>query len=84
MEYFVLKFKNNLHTDTIVVSFMNVFTAVFCGFAVFAMLGFMAKNLGVGIDEVVQSGPGLAFIGNDSNKICSFSFFLSFLFFFVY
>lgn len=42
---------------------MNVFTAVFCGFAVFAMLGFMAKNLNVDIPDVVQNGPGLAFIG---------------------
>ncbi|XP_031640366.1 sodium- and chloride-dependent GABA transporter 1-like isoform X2 [Contarinia nasturtii] len=55
-------FKNNLHTDTIVVSFMNVFTAVFCGFAVFAMLGFMANNLDVSVADVVQNGPGLAFI----------------------
>ncbi|XP_055315455.1 sodium- and chloride-dependent glycine transporter 1-like [Sitodiplosis mosellana] len=55
-------FKNNLHTDTIVVSFMNVFTAIFCGFAVFSMLGFMANSLGIGVDSVVQDGPGLAFI----------------------
>lgn len=46
---------------------MNVFTAVFCGFAVFAMLGFMANSLGVEIKDVVQSGPGLAFIG--TNKL---------------
>lgn len=42
---------------------MNVFTAIFCGFAVFGMLGFMANNLNVEISDVVQSGPGLAFIG---------------------
>lgn len=42
---------------------MNVFTAIFCGFAVFAVLGFMAHNLNVDIADVVQSGPGLAFIG---------------------
>lgn len=44
-------------------SLMNVFTAIFCGFAVFGMLGFMANNLQIDVSEVVQSGPGLAFIG---------------------
>lgn len=42
---------------------MNVFTAIFCGFTVFATLGFMANNLNVEIEDVAQSGPGLAFIG---------------------
>lgn len=65
MHPFHCQFKNNLHTDTMVVSFMNVFTAIFCGFAVFSTLGFMAFNLDVSVDEVVQNGPGLAFIGND-------------------
>lgn len=57
---------------------MNVFTAIFCGFAVFAMLGFMANNLDVSIAEVVQNGPGLAFIGNDDSHtiftVCVFFF----------
>lgn len=47
------------------VSATNVFTAVFAGFAVFSVLGFMAKNLDSTVDEVVQGGPGLAFIGID-------------------
>lgn len=58
-----VQFKNNCHTDTLVVSFMNLFTAIFCGFAVFGMLGFMAANLNVDVSEVVRTGPGLAFIG---------------------
>lgn len=45
-----------------IVSATNVFTAIFAGFAVFSVLGFMAFNLDVPVDEVVQSGPGLAFI----------------------
>lgn len=44
---------------------MNVFTAIFCGFAVFGMLGFMASNLHIDVSEVVQNGPGLAFIGKN-------------------
>lgn len=45
-----------------IVSVANVFTAIFSGFAVFSMLGFMAHNLGVDVSEIVQDGPGLAFI----------------------
>lgn len=40
-----------------------MFTAIFAGFAVFSVLGFMAHNLDSTVDEVVQGGPGLAFIG---------------------
>lgn len=49
------------------VSATNVFTAIFAGFAVFSVLGFMAKNLGSTVDDVVQDGPGLAFIGMMDN-----------------
>ncbi|XP_055378881.1 sodium- and chloride-dependent glycine transporter 1-like [Condylostylus longicornis] len=56
------KFNNNFHTDAVVVSFTNVFTCVFAGFTVFAVLGFMAHNLETTVGDVVQSGPGLAFI----------------------
>lgn len=45
------------------VSLTNVFTAIFAGFAVFSILGFMAHNLDSSVDDVVQGGPGLAFIG---------------------
>lgn len=56
------QFNNNCHTDAIVVSATNVFTAIFAGFAVFSVMGFMAYNLDVPVDNVVQNGPGLAFI----------------------
>lgn len=39
-----------------------MFTAIFSGFAVFSVMGFMAYNLDVPVDNVVQNGPGLAFI----------------------
>lgn len=60
---FLLQFRNNCHTDAIVVSATNVFTAIFAGFAVFSVLGFMAHNLDSSVEDVVQGGPGLAFIG---------------------
>lgn len=43
-------------------SVTNVFTAIFAGFAVFSVLGFMAYNLEASVADVVQGGPGLAFI----------------------
>ncbi|XP_055086352.1 ATP-binding cassette sub-family G member 4-like [Periophthalmus magnuspinnatus] len=41
---------------------LNSGTSVLAGFAVFSVLGFMAKEQGVSISEVAESGPGLAFI----------------------
>lgn len=43
-------------------SLTNFFTAVFSGFVVFAILGFLAKIKSVEIDDVINSGPGLAFV----------------------
>jgi solute carrier family 6 amino acid transporter-like protein 5/7/9/14 len=35
---------------------------VFAGFAIFSILGFLAKELGVKVEDVVKGGTGLAFI----------------------
>lgn len=56
------KFSNNCHTDALIVSVANLGTAVFAGFAVFTVMGFLANQQGVAVTEVVDSGPGLAFI----------------------
>lgn len=62
MQFLSLQFRNNFHSQAILVTVTNVLTAVFAGFAIFAILGFMARNLDLPIAEVVQEGPGLAFI----------------------
>jgi SNF family Na+-dependent transporter len=36
--------------------------SIFSGLVVFAILGFMARQVGSSVEDVVQSGPGLAFI----------------------
>ena len=48
--------------DTLIVCFGNCLTSVFAGFAIFSILGFMAKELGVSVEDVVDGGSGLAFI----------------------
>ena len=45
-----------------IVCFGNCLTSVFAGFCIFSVLGFLAKELGVEVSDVVQSGTGLAFI----------------------
>ncbi|XP_012282987.1 sodium- and chloride-dependent GABA transporter 2 [Orussus abietinus] len=55
-------FTNNCHRDAIFVTIANLFTSIFAGFAIFSILGFLARQMNLPIEEVVQSGTGLAFI----------------------
>lgn len=56
------KFHNNVVRDTMIVCFGNCLTSVFAGFAIFSVLGFMAKELGVEVKDVAVGGAGLAFV----------------------
>ncbi|XP_067097912.1 sodium- and chloride-dependent GABA transporter 3-like [Osmerus mordax] len=56
------KNKNNYYKDCLWLSLLNSGTSFVAGFAVFSVLGFMAKKQGVPIETVAESGPGLAFI----------------------
>lgn len=50
------KFKNNVFKDTLIVCITNCLTSLFAGFAIFTIVGNMAKNLGKPVNEVVDSG----------------------------
>lgn len=55
-------FQRNCHLDAIVIAIANSITSVFSGAVVFAILGYMAHESGREVLDVVQPGPGLAFL----------------------
>jgi len=56
------KFKHNIFRDSILIPILDGLTSLMAGFVVFAVLGYMADYRDVGIDKVVDDGPGLIFI----------------------
>ncbi|KAI4803367.1 hypothetical protein KUCAC02_006918 [Chaenocephalus aceratus] len=56
------KYNNNCYRDCLALCLLNSATSIFAGFAVFSVLGFMAYEMGLPIEEVASSGPGLIFI----------------------
>jgi neurotransmitter:Na+ symporter, NSS family len=68
--------------DAYITSLVNSAISIFAGFVVFAVLGYMASATGVGIQEVVASGPGLAFVVfPQALSLMPFAWFFSALFF---
>jgi hypothetical protein len=42
--------------DSIIVAIGDTLTAIFAGFVIFAILGYMSNELGVGIEDVATQG----------------------------
>ncbi|GFS19354.1 sodium- and chloride-dependent glycine transporter 1-like [Elysia marginata] len=56
------KFNNNVYRDAMLVPLINCSTSLFAGFVIFAILGFMAHEGGVEVEDIVTQGPGLVFV----------------------
>ena len=56
------KFNRNCQQDALLIALGNCVTSIFSGLVVFAILGFMAHDAGKSVLDVVEGGPGLAFI----------------------
>ncbi|XP_045204614.2 sodium- and chloride-dependent taurine transporter-like isoform X2 [Mercenaria mercenaria] len=56
------KFDHNAYRDSFLFALVNSMTSFLAGFVIFSVLGFMALKQNVSIDQVAESGPGLAFI----------------------
>lgn len=56
------KYNTNIYKDVWLLSAFNSGTSFISGFAIFSILGYMAGERNMNIEEVAESGPGLAFI----------------------
>ncbi|VVC98652.1 unnamed protein product [Leptidea sinapis] len=56
------KFSNNCYLDSLIVAVSNIATSFFAGLVIFSVIGFLAHELEVEVDRVVDQGAGLAFI----------------------
>ncbi|XP_067937743.1 sodium- and chloride-dependent glycine transporter 1-like [Watersipora subatra] len=56
------KFDNNALRDSVVVTLSNCGTSFFAGFVIFAIIGFMAEQLNMDIEDAAVGGAGLAFV----------------------
>lgn len=54
--------KQDVKKDALVIAFVNSFISLFAGLVVFSILGYMTTVTGSSIQDVVASGPGLAFV----------------------
>lgn len=75
--------KSDITNNAFITGFANSGFELLAGIGVFSILGFMALEQGVGVDEVVSGGVGLAFVVFPQiiNQLPAFNEFFGFLFF---
>ncbi|WP_078414199.1 sodium-dependent transporter [Priestia abyssalis] len=75
--------KSDITNNAFITGFGNSAFELLAGIGVFSVLGFMAHQQGVGVDEVVSGGVGLAFVVFPQiiNEFPAFNEFFGFLFF---
>lgn len=75
--------KSDLTNNAFITGFANSGFELLAGIGVFSILGFMAVQQGVGVDDVVSGGVGLAFVVFPQiiNQFPAFNEFFGFLFF---
>lgn len=56
------RFHNNVQRDALIIPVINCLTSFYGAFVTFAILGFMADQKGVTVDQVADQGPGLVFV----------------------
>ncbi|XP_064112522.1 sodium- and chloride-dependent glycine transporter 2-like [Macrobrachium nipponense] len=56
------KFNNNCMRHAFIVCLGNSCTSIFTGFVIFSILGFLAHELSVQVEDVVSAGSGLVFV----------------------
>ncbi|KAL1141030.1 hypothetical protein AAG570_000956 [Ranatra chinensis] len=55
-------FHHNCYRDALITCVINTVTSLLAGCVTFSILGHIASEQGMGVDEVVKSGPGLVFL----------------------
>lgn len=75
--------KSDITNNAFITGFANSSFELLAGIGVFSILGFMAMQQGVGVDEVVSGGVGLAFVVFPQiiNQLPALNGFFGFLFF---
>jgi len=62
------KFENNVFRDAVIVGLGNCLTSFFAGFVIFGIIGYMAHELGVKVEDVAAQGKSTDDTSNTVDK----------------
>ena len=58
----IFRFNNKIHYDAAFISTVDFFSSIISSVVVFSVLGYLAQQLGVPVEDVAKGGQGLAFV----------------------